>query len=166
MLASNTFGCLLDGLFAKWMPYFICNTYEKLFKFNNYYTVFQRITNVDTIFPNPGLHSTTLSSTTHLILFNINSFSITKLKHKFTENPRKMYAWIFPPLNLTITGCPVVCHTLESHSLSVFILMNCVSPLEPIMTPSCSHRTIRSMSSPMWYLRYLTSDNGKKSIVN
>ena len=25
-IASNTFGCLLDTLFAKWTPYFICNT--------------------------------------------------------------------------------------------------------------------------------------------
>ena len=30
VLASNTFGCLLDAQFAKWTPCFICNTYAKV----------------------------------------------------------------------------------------------------------------------------------------
>ena len=30
VLASNTFGCLLDALFAKWTPCFICNTHAQV----------------------------------------------------------------------------------------------------------------------------------------
>lgn len=47
--------------------------------------------------------------------------------------------------------------TLESHSFRVLMLMNDTSPLAPVITPSCSQRTIRSMSSPSFHLRYLQS---------
>jgi len=45
--------------------------------------------------------------------------------------------------------------TLESHSFRVLMLMNDTSPLAPVITPSCSQRTMRSMSSPSFHLRYL-----------
>lgn len=49
--------------------------------------------------------------------------------------------------------------TLESHSFSVLMLMNDTSPLAPVITPSCSQRTIRSISSPSFHLRYLPTKN-------
>lgn len=49
--------------------------------------------------------------------------------------------------------------TLESHSFSVLMLMNDTSPLAPVITPSCSQRTMRSISSPSFHLRYLPISN-------
>lgn len=49
--------------------------------------------------------------------------------------------------------------TLESHSFSVLMLMNDTSPLAPVITPSCSQRTMRSISSPSFHLRYLPTNN-------
>lgn len=49
--------------------------------------------------------------------------------------------------------------TLESHSFSVLMLMKDTSPFAPVITPSCSQRTMRSMSSPSFHLRYLQTRN-------
>lgn len=44
------------------------------------------------------------------------------------------------------------------------MLMKDTSPLAPVMTPSCSQRTIRSMSSPSFHLRYLQSQQGARLV--
>lgn len=49
--------------------------------------------------------------------------------------------------------------TLESHSFSVLMLMKDTSPFAPVITPSCSQRTMRSISSPSFHLRYLPTNN-------
>lgn len=48
--------------------------------------------------------------------------------------------------------------TLESHSFRVLTLMKDTSPLAPVITASCSQRTIRSMSSPSFQWRYLSTE--------
>lgn len=45
--------------------------------------------------------------------------------------------------------------TRESHSLSALMLMKDSSPFAPVITPSCSQRTIKSISSPSFHRRYL-----------
>lgn len=64
-------------------------------------------------------------------------------------------ASLLQPTPLHVAGVMRWRLTLESHSLSVLMLMKDTSPLAPVMTPSCSQRTIRSMSSPSFHLRYL-----------
>lgn len=43
------------------------------------------------------------------------------------------------------------------------MLRNDTSPLAPVITPSCSQRTIRSISSPSFHLRYLQP---RRSVYN
>lgn len=50
--------------------------------------------------------------------------------------------------------------TRESHSFRVLTLMKETSPFAPVITPSCSQRTMRSMSSPSFHLRYLIISQG------
>lgn len=57
---------------------------------------------------------------------------------------------------IIILGKKSYCLTRESHSLNALIVKNCVSPLGPVVTPSCSHRHINTNPLPKSHLRYLS----------